>query len=144
MADALANVIAVFPSTDLARWIVARLFYRLFLGAFVIWCGLLSRHRRFGCFDGFCGSRGSGLSKANSWLPAVRESTPATSKARCSASIVRSFNSSPRSNLATVSIELWPLLRALERPNQRCTGHPTLNGQQNHINAPISVENMIS
>ena len=25
MADALANVIAVFPSTDSARWIVARL-----------------------------------------------------------------------------------------------------------------------
>ena len=25
MADALANVIAVFPSTDFARWIVARL-----------------------------------------------------------------------------------------------------------------------
>jgi hypothetical protein len=34
-------------------------------------------------------------------------STPAASSARCNASIVRSFNSSPRSNLATVSIETF-------------------------------------
>lgn len=34
-------------------------------------------------------------------------STPASSSARCNASIVRSFNSSPRSNLATVSIETF-------------------------------------
>jgi hypothetical protein len=34
-------------------------------------------------------------------------STPAASSARCKASIVRSFNSSPRSNLATVSIETF-------------------------------------
>jgi hypothetical protein len=37
MADALANVIAVFPSTDSARWIVARLSYRFFLGALAVW-----------------------------------------------------------------------------------------------------------
>ena len=34
MADALANVIAVFPSTDSARWIVARLFELFWLLTF--------------------------------------------------------------------------------------------------------------
>jgi hypothetical protein len=37
MADALANVIAVFPSTDSARWIVARLSFRFFLGVLAVW-----------------------------------------------------------------------------------------------------------
>jgi hypothetical protein len=37
MAGALASVIAVFPSTDSARWIVARQSYRFFLGALAVW-----------------------------------------------------------------------------------------------------------
>ena len=37
MADAFANVIAVFSSTESVRWIVARLSYRFFLGALADW-----------------------------------------------------------------------------------------------------------
>ena len=41
--DVLANVIAVFPSTDSAGWIVARLSYRFFWAHWQFGRGLLSR-----------------------------------------------------------------------------------------------------
>jgi hypothetical protein len=43
-------------------------------------------------------------------------STPAASKVRCNASIVRSFNSSPRSNLATVSIDTFAAAASSRTP----------------------------
>ena len=61
--------------------------------------------RRFGRFGGFCGARGSGPGKADARLIAIGELDTGCLECRCSASIVCSFNSSPRSNLATVSID---------------------------------------
>ena len=46
-------------------------------------------------------------------------STPASSSARCRASIVLSFNSSPRSNLATVSIETFAAAASSRMPRPR-------------------------
>ena len=67
---------------------------------------------------GLSKSRCGGFGQADTRLIPIGESTPAASSARCNASIVRSFNSSPRSNLATVSIEPWPPQQARECPNQ--------------------------
>jgi hypothetical protein len=52
-------------------------------------------------------------------LPPLVNSTPAASSARCSASTVRSFNSSPRSNLATVSIDTLAAAASSLTPNPR-------------------------
>jgi hypothetical protein len=93
-------------------------------GGFAVDCFRVEAPPRFtGCAAAALASRTPGRSL-------LVNSTPAASSARCNASMVRSFNSSPRSNLATVSIDTFAAAASSRTPKPRaaramrhCTGN---------------------
>ena len=90
------------------------IFYRFFRGAFAV-----CPRPAFAAAGLKASAVFTNLVRRTPGLPPLVNSTPAASSARCSASTVRSFNSSPRSNLATVSIDTLAAAASSLTPSPR-------------------------